>query len=483
MQKSILTFLLCCVSLIGSAQITAPGQSNILKFNNSGVFAPVDDRLKLGGEFTFSAWVNPTARTPHSLIVGKPATDRDTDPWMTYVLGWNNTGNRVEFVQTTGAAGTYRSIASPNDIPLNTWTHMAATLSGGTMQLYINGQLAGSIQSPGLPQSNNVPFGIGGGINKGNYCCGSNAYIKQVGVWSRALSAAEVQAVAQAVPAANANGLVAFWMLDEGSGQMAQDRSGNNLHATLGMTATADPQDPIWHSTFYTEKEPFFASRATTISPALPHGLEDIYPMDINQDGRLEFLGVSIAWPPTPFPGTFRPIQVLATHQNLTVTNQTATFIPAGLEMVHPRHIAVADFNKDGFKDLVMIGHGTDTHPFPGEQSQLLFGQADGTLRNVTSTHFPQSIDFTHHVSAADIDGDNDVDLYMANIGGGTNGPLIYLNNGSGVFSVGTNNLPVAVAASTWGRLPPALSQILTATVTKTYSWAATKTLLVTWCC
>ncbi|MEJ8800726.1 FG-GAP-like repeat-containing protein [Pontibacter sp. H249] len=446
MQKNLLTLVLCFLGLAVQAQLTAPSQDHILRFSNSAVFAPIDPKLNLGSEFTMAAWVYPTARQPYGFIMGKPNTDRSADPYMTYMLGWDSNGDKVEFVQTTGAAGTYNAIMSPEAIPLNSWTHVAATLGNGTMRLYVNGQLVGSMASPGAPQVNNVPFGIGGGVDKGNYCCGSNAYIKQAGVWNKVLTATEIAGVAQAIPAPSATGLVAFWKLDEGSGQVAQDLSNNQLHATLGTAPTTDNNDPVWVDNFYFSNEPFFNVKATTISPALPHALEDMYPFDINQDGRVEFITVSISWPPTPYPGTFRPFQVLGTNADLTVSNQTSTYFKEAVQMVHPRHMAMADFDNNGKMDIIAIGHGTDVHPFPGEQSLLLFGQADGSLKNVTATNLPQAIDFTHHVSIGDIDGDGDIDIYMANIGGGHNSPRFYLNNGSGVFTVGTNNLPAQVS-------------------------------------
>lgn len=49
-----------------------------------------------------------------------------------------------------------------------------------------------------------------------------------------------------AFPAGAASGLGGLWFIDEGSGQVVRDRSGNGNHGTLGATAAADANDPAW---------------------------------------------------------------------------------------------------------------------------------------------------------------------------------------------------------------------------------------------
>jgi hypothetical protein len=241
-----LAFLLFASFHTSAQTITPPRQEYVLKFENSIVKAPVDAKLKLGSTFTMMAWIFPTDLNPYGVIMGKPAPNRDADPYMSYTIGWNGDGTKLEFVQTTGVAGTYRSVYSANTIELNRWTHVAAILDGSSMCLYINGIKVSCGVSPGAPPVNDVPFTVGGGINGTNHCCNFTGYIMQAGIWAKALTAGETQNSASNIPGSSSANLVAFWKMDEGSGQVSNDLSSNHLNLTLGLSNLDENADPKW---------------------------------------------------------------------------------------------------------------------------------------------------------------------------------------------------------------------------------------------
>ena len=109
----------------------------------------------------------------------------------------------------------------------------------------------------------------------------------------------------------------------------------------------------------------------------------------------------------------------------------------------HPRKIVIADFNGDRVADIFVADHGYDADPYPGYQNTLVLSVPGGRLVDATA-NLPQQNDFTHSAAAGDIDGDEDIDLYIGNLGGQTEvPPQIWLNvDGSGVFTVATGRLP-----------------------------------------
>lgn len=114
----------------------------------------------------------------------------------------------------------------------------------------------------------------------------------------------------------------------------------------------------------------------------------------------------------------------------------------------HPRQVVIADFNGDGISDIFVADHGYDAPPFPGYQNTLVLTTPNGKLVDGTGNLPPQD-DFTHSACAADIDGDDDIDLYVGNTWGRNDiDPQILLNDGSGTFTVGTGRLPPLVDLS-----------------------------------
>lgn len=97
--------------------------------------------------------------------------------------------------------------------------------------------------------------------------------------------------------------------------------------------------------------------------------------------------------------------------------------------------IEIADFNRDGYKDVFIGDAGYDAGNFGGGQNKLLFGSANGFSDK--STNIPTTKDFTHSTAIADIDNDNDVDIYVGNLAWTPTmaKPYFLVNDGRGNFT------------------------------------------------
>jgi hypothetical protein len=123
---------------------------------------------------------------------------------------------------------------------MNTWTHIAVTFNGSTGVLYMNGQAYpfNPMSSHGWPLNTLASkFYVGAetvddGLTYRQQYQGS---IDEVKVYSRALSAAEIDLDRQGSAISN---LVLYYPFAEATGTSITDASGNNNHATL-LNATA----------------------------------------------------------------------------------------------------------------------------------------------------------------------------------------------------------------------------------------------------
>jgi hypothetical protein len=163
---------------------------------------------------------------------------------------------------------------------------------------------------------------------------------------------------------------------------------------------------------------------------------------DFNGDGLEDVLITKMTFQTTETYG----LDILLNDGNGSLALATSGIFVGTIPAVqHPRQVILADLNGDGVADIYVADHGYDAHPFPGYQNTLALSAPNGKVQDATG-NLPQQRDFTHSACAADIDDDEDVDLYVGNIWGQNDiDPQILLNNGSGRFTVGENRLPPLV--------------------------------------
>ena len=175
-------------TLEGGATWTAEGKfGKALVFHGAGfVTVPPSPSLDLTSAMTLEAWVYPTASTHASTAIMKEQPQQ-----LAYALHAGSASGRpsAQFNVSTEAAGE-RALMAPALLPLRTWTHLAATFDGGTLQLYVNGALVARRVVAGPITTSASPLRIGGNAIWGEYFRGR---IDDVRVYNRALSQVEIR--------------------------------------------------------------------------------------------------------------------------------------------------------------------------------------------------------------------------------------------------------------------------------------------------
>ena len=144
--------------------------------------------LDLSTGMTLSAWVFPTA---HGNGIWRNVIIKERAGGEIYNL-YSNVDTNVPTVYAVRSAAPGQPLDARGTaaLPLNAWTHLAATHDGTTLRLYVNGVQVGSRAVAGALLTSTGALRIGGNSIWGEFFQGR---IDEVRIYNRALSAAELQ--------------------------------------------------------------------------------------------------------------------------------------------------------------------------------------------------------------------------------------------------------------------------------------------------
>ncbi len=177
-------------TLQGNATFAAGKVGQSFSFDGDGDFVnvPLSTNLNIQNAITIDAWVKPSTITDIKVIAGKPFG------YQIILLA----DGKARFAFPIG--GPFSSVDSTSAIPINTFTHVAATYdsSTGMIKMYINGVLENTVTTSGTIDIVNKPFQIGGFSDIDFTGAFFHGLIDEVEVFNRALSQSEIQEIVNA---------------------------------------------------------------------------------------------------------------------------------------------------------------------------------------------------------------------------------------------------------------------------------------------
>ncbi|MFN4173275.1 MAG: FG-GAP repeat domain-containing protein, partial [Pseudorhodobacter sp.] len=152
--------------------------------------------------------------------------------------------------------------------------------------------------------------------------------------------------------------------------------------------------------------------RETLVDPInFPHGAAV---GDFNRNGLPDIAVIRASIPG----GLLQPIPIYEFQPDGSFADIAGALVEGGLPVTDfGRDILVMDVNGDGWDDLIIADHGLDGEPFPGALNRVYLSDGAGRLIDRTAD-FNLTSGFTHSVSAGDLDGDGQREVFFNNIGG-----------------------------------------------------------------
>jgi hypothetical protein len=167
----------------------APGLfgGHALSFNGTNSWVTINNSssLTLTGGMTLEAWVNPAATTSGSAAILVKQRTAGLD----YALYSDDSGGSPPSTYVD-ISGTDSKSVGQSLLPLNTWSHLAATYDGSNLMLYVNGTLVSTQFVGGNINTASGVLRLGGDSIWGEYFDG---LIDQVRIYNRPLNVGEIR--------------------------------------------------------------------------------------------------------------------------------------------------------------------------------------------------------------------------------------------------------------------------------------------------
>jgi hypothetical protein len=204
-----------------------------LRFERDGQVAIVPYQTELDvKEITLEAWIKV-----------------DPNPqFYSYVIS-RNYGNLGYGIALHGKPEKVFSQAEAMKVPMGVWTHIALVASNKAGKFYVNGELASAGGRNGYlePYAHALLIGTSNFRGfPGDEPTGFRGQIAEIRLWSIPRTQAAIKKTMNHYLRGNEHGLLAYFPMLEGKGQVLHDYTGHLISGSLGDAYQEDGNDPSW---------------------------------------------------------------------------------------------------------------------------------------------------------------------------------------------------------------------------------------------
>ncbi|MDJ0511171.1 MAG: lamin tail domain-containing protein [Crocosphaera sp.] len=217
--------------LLGKQGSGHDARQYVLKFDGNGDYVKIDNPPNPTDAITVSCWAkSKTVKwNTSSMLICKRNS---------YILHPDANSKRIVFYLYSGG---WRYTYFDLEIDITQWHHYTGTFDGKIIRLYVDGVEVNNTVYSGKINNDTNPMFIGSNNASSNFF---NGKITEAQVWKKALSADQIKANMDQRLTGDEDGLVGYWPLDKGHGDVASDESPKNRHGVI-VNAVWDEQFPI----------------------------------------------------------------------------------------------------------------------------------------------------------------------------------------------------------------------------------------------
>lgn len=205
-----------------------------LFFDGEESFVEADEPVLLGsGNFTYEIWFMPYHSSGRQVLMGSGRGDHPGRPGINLSYDYPRRSISVRASNNkdnTSLSHSDISAASPEQ-----WTHVAFVVDrSDKAELFVNGILVSEADATG--------FGDDDGFDAGPFRIGRRPHsplwffhgaINEVRVWRRALSRPEIHDNMKTTLSGDEDGLLLYWPMNEGRGDIVHDKTPNKNHGII----------------------------------------------------------------------------------------------------------------------------------------------------------------------------------------------------------------------------------------------------------
>ncbi|HTX45191.1 MAG TPA: LamG domain-containing protein, partial [Solirubrobacteraceae bacterium] len=148
---------------------------------------PFSATLNPSTSWSVEAWVYPTAFSTANDMTVVGSRTQSTNGHLGYELGLVDSSGQPYVV--VGGGSTFGALVAGNALPLNTWSYLVATYTGGEVSLFVDGAIVGGPSTLAYSPNSTVPLTIGSLAGISQWYPGR---VGEVAIYASALSATTI---------------------------------------------------------------------------------------------------------------------------------------------------------------------------------------------------------------------------------------------------------------------------------------------------